>query len=528
MFEEYRRNGWWREQTFLDDLARGVAATPDKTALVIRRIADAATDTLTYAELDRVSERIAHGLVHLGVRRGDFVAVQLPNRWEMLPLTLACIRIGARIAPQMQLYRHRELDFMVRLTGAKVFVTMNTIGELPTADTALRLAADIPTLEHVVVLGGDGPEGTLSFEEHLLSAPPADLAGLALGPDEPFLILFTSGTTGEPKGALHSQNTLYAAIRGYAEAYGLDDSLVIMTSNAAMHYVGLVMTHLTAVTLGGTAVAADAWEPGAYLDLAAEHGVTMYYASPPHAREITEEQEARPRDLSSLRVFVSGSAPVPPYLVEKCRTVLGVRVYALWGMTENGGVTMTRPQDPPERAGESDGSVVPGMEIRIVDEELKPAEEGALQVRGASQCLGYYLREEIYAKSITRDGWFDTGDLARDDGHGGIRITGRTKDVIVAKGCFKLPVSDMEALLGRHPAIRDIALIGLPDPTLVELVCAVVTPSGAAPALEDVRAFMRDAGVNETFWPERLEVIETMPRTPTGKIRKVELRERFG
>ncbi|MEQ4719543.1 AMP-binding protein [Nonomuraea sp. B19D2] len=532
--EEYRRNGWWRSATFLDDLRHHVATFPEKSVLISRRVADGLTDVITYAELDRLTDRIAHGLIRLGVRPGDFVAVQLPNRRETLPLTLACIKIGARIAPQMPLYRHRELDFMIRLTEARVFITVNRIGDLPTAETAMTLAEEIPTLEHVVIVGGDGPPGALDFDEHLLDPEPGDpeeLAGRALGPDDPFLILFTSGTTGESKGALHSQNTLYAAINGYREAYDLDDDLVIMTSQTSMHYVGLVMTYLTALTLGGTAVTADVWNPGLYLDLAAEHDVTMYYATPPFAREISETQEVSPRDLSSLRIFVSGSAPVPPHLVEQVSETLGVRVYALWGMTENGGVTMTRPEDPPERAGESDGTVVSGMEVRIVDEENRPVpagEIGALQVRGAAQCLGYYLRDEIYAKSITPDGWFDTGDLARDDGYGGIRISGRTKDVIVAKMCFKLPVSDLEALLGRHPAIRDIALIGIPDPSLVELVCAVVTPTGEPPTLEDLRTYMKDAGVNEWFWPERLELVDAMPRTVTGKIRKVELRERFG
>ncbi|MFI6601485.1 AMP-binding protein [Nonomuraea sp. NPDC050536] len=532
--EEYRRNGWWRSETFLDDLQRHVATSPDKSVLVSRRVADGVTDDITYAELDRLTDQIAHGLIRLGVRPGDFVAAQLPNRKETLPLTLACIRIGARFAPQMQLYRHRELDFMMRLTEARVFITLNRIGDLATAEMAMTLSQEIPSLEHVVVIGGDGPPGSLDFDEHLLGPEPGDpheLEGRALDPDDPFLILFTSGTTGEPKGALHSQNTLYAAIKGYAEAYGLDDSLVIMTSQTSMHYVGLVMTYLTALTLGGTAVTADVWNPGLYLDLAAEHGVTLFYGSPPFARDITEAQAADPRALPSLRSFVSGSAPVPPVLVERLSDTLGVRVYALWGMTENGGVTMTRPEDPPARAGESDGIVVSGMDVRVVDEENQPVptgEIGALQVRGAAQCLGYYLRDDIYARSITPDGWFDTGDLARDDGYGGIRISGRTKDVIVAKGCFKIPVSDMEGLVGRHPAIRDIALIGIPDPTLIELVCAVVTPSGEPPTLEDLRTYMKEAGVNETFWPERLEVIDTMPRTATGKIRKVELRERFG
>ena len=528
--EEFRRDGWWRDGTFLDDLRRNVQAYPDKTAVVGHRVAEGRTDTLGYGELARLTDRVAHGLLDLGVKPGEYVGVQLPDRWEMLPLALACIRIGARLSPLMPVYRRREMEFMLRLTEARVFVTVSRIGDLRPADTVTALSQELPTLEHVVVLGGDGPAGSLSFEEHFLGrqdGDPAEFEGRELDPCDPFLILFTSGTTGEPKGALHSQNTLYAGIRGYQGALGLDDGLVKVTPHTNMHYVGFVQGLLAPLALGGTTVFPDVWDPGVHLDLMERYDVTMFYGSPPFVRELLEAQRAKPRDTAGLKYIVSGSAPIPPQMVGQVREAFGVRMYSLWGMTENGPVTMARPDDAEDWPAHSDGRPTGGMQVRIDPFEGRDDGAGPLWVRGPAQCLGYYGRDDLYAEDLDDDGWFNTGDLARDDGRGGIRIAGRTKDIIMYRS-FNVPVADVEAVLGKHPKVRDIALIGIPDPAVAERVCAVVTPSAEPPTLGELREYLSDAGVSEWFWPERLELIEAMPRTITGKIRKVDLRQRYG
>jgi cyclohexanecarboxylate-CoA ligase len=224
-------------------------------------------------------------------------------------------------------------------------------------------------------------------------------------------------------------------------------------------------------------------------------------------------------------------------VVERAGTVLGCRVYALWGMTENGCVTITRPEQPVLRASESDGTPVPGMAVRIAGEDGGPARDGAigrLQVRGASQCLGYYRRPELYAQSVTPDGWFDTGDLARSDGHGGIRIAGRVKDLI-SRGAEKIPVVEVEAALLRMPSVRDVAVVGYPDPRLGERACAMVVPSGnsdgsstgTAPALEEIHQHLGALGMAKQYWPERVETLDALPKTPSGKIQKFLLRERL-
>lgn len=527
--EEYRRDGWWRSGTFLGDLRRHAAEQPDKPAVIARRTPDSDSQAFSYAEIAAATDRFAGALLALDVKPGDFVGIHMPDFWEMMPLTLACIQIGARVSPLMPSFRRRELELAARTTGMRVFITVAAQDGNRPADTMLEIAARQKTLEHIVVIGDDRPAGTLSFDSDFLGAEPvspADLSDRELPPDDPFLILFTSGTTGDPKGALHSQNTLYAGIRAYAETLGFDSSLVKASPHTNMHYVGFVQNLLTPLALGGTAISPSAWNASVYLDMFERHGVTMFYAGPGFVFQLLAEQRARPRDVSSLRYIVSGSAPVPPSLVDQVRETLGVRLYSLWGMTENGPVTMTRPDDPADWAAFSDGQPTGGMQVRIDPMAGRADSAGPLWVRGPAQCLGYYKNEAAYAEDLDDEGWFHTGDLARDDGRGGIRIAGRSKDIIMHTS-FNVPVLDIENVMLTHPAIAEVALIGIPDEAVVERVCAVVVPAGDGLDLPGLLAFLRGEGVGELYLPERLELIDAMPKTATGKIRKVELRERY-
>ena len=221
---------------------------------------------------------------------------------------------------------------------------------------------------------------------------------------------------------------------------------------------------------------------------------------------------------------------MPPHVVEQATKVLSARVHTLWGMTENGTVTITRQQDPPDWAAHSDGSPVDGMELRIDPVAVPGGGDGSgrLWVRGANQCLGYFGRDDLYAAALDPDGWFDTGDLVRDDGRGGIRVTGRIKDLVIHRAT-NVPVTEVEGVLARHPNVGEVAIIGVRyNAGIDELVCAVVAPKGSAPGLAALRDHLAGAGVAELYWPERLEVVDTLPKTITGKVRKAELRERFG
>ena len=529
LHDRYREHGWWRDETFLDDLRRFASETPDRPVLMSHRAGEDVV--ISYAELAGLTETCAARLAALGVGSGDVVAVQLPNWWELLPLGLACARVGAIFCPMTIIYRKRELEFVLRLTEAKVVVTMAEWAGLELGQIVGDLAAALPDPPRVLVAGGPGPAGSLSFEEYFFGPPrPEDEpppAGAELGPDDPFLMLFTSGTTGESKGVLHSQNTLFASASAYADVLSQDASSVAFISHVATHYSGFVTGMLTSLLRGGSTLLLDVWDAAAFVRIAPRYRVTMFYGAPNFLMDLLAAQQANPGDLSSLRYVISGSAPIPPLVLERIRAAFDVSVVALWGMSENGATTITRPADPPDWAEHSDGSPLGGMEIRI-DTSVVPGSEdgsGLFLVRGPSQCLGYFKREELYAACLDADGWFDTGDLARPDGRGGIRITGRIKDIVVS-GSSNVPVAEVESALLRHRQVGEAAVIGVPT-EFDELVCAVVVPNGEPPSLESLRDHLAGEGFSEKYLPVRLELAGELPRTITGKVRKVELRAQY-
>lgn len=530
----YRERGWWRDETFLDDLRRHVRDSPRKQAVVTRWQADGRTHRLDYEQLAAATDRCAAALIELGLRPGDVIAAQLTDRWELAALTLACIRAGVVYCPLMKTYRRRELDVMLRVTEARVLITMaedngDRLGEL-----GAEFAAELSSLERVFVADGPGPEGTEEFESFFFGTAWEERHGhlldeRELGPDDPYLVLFTSGTTSEPKGVLHSQNTLYAAVRGEAETFGLDETLVMYTTALYTHYTGVVQGMLMPLMLGGTMAFQDSKDPGDALDLMADHGVTFFYCAPFYLLSLFEVQRSAPRAVSALTWLVSGSAPIPPYFIGEAQAVFGLRLFSLWGMTENGPVTISRTDDPEDWAAHSDGSPISDMELRIDPVSDRADGEGVLWVRGPTQCLGYYARDDLYAAELDEDGWFNTGDLARPDGRGGIRITGRAKDMILRNANIA-PVTDLESIIGRHPEVHDVAVIGLRDEKEDETICAVVAPARpeSPVSLEELQRSLDEAGMTKAYWPQRLELLDDLPKTATGKTRKAELRERYG
>ncbi|HET9379650.1 MAG TPA: AMP-binding protein [Streptomyces sp.] len=535
---EYRRRGWWRDDTFLDDLDRQAREQPRKLAVAARRVAESRTDTLDYAELARLTDRFALALHDLGVRRGDFVAVQLPNRWEMVPLIFACMRVGAVICPLSPICPEEELRHRLGLTRARVCVTLPQWSGTPLAEIVTRLKDELPTLDHVLVVDGPVPDGALPFHDHMAATAREDepgaaktLDGLALGADEPFVVLFTSGTTGESKGVLHSPNTVHSAIRGYVDAFGLGADWVAAVSTPLIHYSGFAQGVLAGVMLGGTVAFQDVRRNEALLDLVERYRANLLYGPPATLADVAASMRAEERDTTSLRHVVIGSAPVLTELADEVLETLGARAHSLWGMSENGPVTMTRPEDPEAWAARSNGRAIDAMETRIdpTGRDGEGRTVGRLRVRGASLALGYHRREEAFAADLSEDGWFDTGDLARDDGRGGIRIVGRARDAIVRDGLVA-PMTELEAVIGSHPKAVEAALVGLPSPVGGDatVICAVVVPdTGATLSLDEIRAHLTDCGHDARFLPDRLELLPALPKTLTGKVRKAQLRQSY-
>ena len=526
---KYRAAGWWREETFLADLAEAVRTRPEHPAVIAYEGRDL-TKRVTYAELAELVERFAAALTELGVTTGDVVALYLPNRWILTPLYLACHRVGAVACPVIPALDVRELAQVLEESAARVCVTVDRFNDI---DYGARLAeAAPPTLAHRVVVGDAAATGAVDFDAFFVRTPweerhDVDTARSS-GADDPALLLYTSGTTGRMKGVVHSQNTLHAAVLAVSEPHRLTRDDVISIPNFATHMAGLTYACYMPLLLHGTCVMQEAnRDMELLLDIVAAHRVTWAYASPAYLVDLLDAQRKEPRDTSSVVQIVSGSAPIDPGLIAQVREVFDIPVRALWGMTENGAVTVTRDDDPEGWAGHSDGRAEPWMELRIAVEE--DGGSGRLLVRGASQCLGYLGRRETYEAFLDEDGWFDTSDLARDDGRGGIRIVGRSVDQITRGSGQKVSTLEVEAVLTRHPAVKEVALVGYPDPRVPggELVCAVIVPEGEPPTLATLHRHLADQRMAEVLWPDRVQFVWELPKNSLGKVLRHPLRERL-
>jgi cyclohexanecarboxylate-CoA ligase len=521
--EQERSRGIWPDRVLTDYFDRWVEERPDDTAIIAFRDEDATTTRITWLELARTVTAIAHGLAKCGVAKGDVVSFQLPNWWEFVAVHLACVRIGAVSNPLMPIFRHRELSFMVAHAESKVLIAPTRFRGFDHGALALTLARELPSLRHVFLVGGKGDH---SFADSLLAGMQGGAIerGAKLGPNDVVQLLYTSGTTGEPKGAMHTSNTLIGTTLSFAERMQLASDDVVFMPSPLAHQIGFEYGMLVSVLLGAPLVLLDIWSPERAVELLEEHRATYMFAATPFLADLASFPNIETRALDAFRVFVTSGAPIPPVLVRSAQEKLGAHIVAGWGMTECGILTTTDLSG--HKVHESDGYPLPHEEVRIVDEqgnEVLREQEGTLKIRGPALFVGYLKRPKLY--DIDAEGWFDTGDIARMDLQGYIRICGRKKDIII-RGGENIPVVQIESALYKMPQVAEVAIVSMPDLRLGERACAfVVLRPGGRITMKDVRSFLADEGVAKQFWPERIETLEQMPRTPTGKIQKFALRE---
>ena len=522
-----RAQGYWRDKTIDQYFIEAVAREPAKPAIVAYRADRQEARRISYGELADFVARAAGSLRALGVGKGDFVAVQLPNWWEFVVMTLACCRLGAVLNPLMPIFREHELKHMLGLTQARVLVVPKRFRGFDHEAMAESLMAQLPDLRTLIVVDGEGEN---SFDRLLLqaSAPAVGAdAAVSLDPAAMSVVMFTSGTTGEPKGAMHSYNTLIACVTGLADRFHLNKDDVLLGCSPVGHMTGFAAMTLQSLHLSATLVFQDIWDAARGVAIMAAEQVTHTAGATPFLSDICDTVAAGARLPSHLRSFLCAGAPIPPVLIERAAKELNLTVCSLWGTTEALASTLTEPERAADKSSTTDGRPLPGVEVCIVDSEGQPlqrGETGRLMVRGALLFLGYYKRQDVAAFDAA--GWFDSGDLAYMDAEGYIRINGRTKDVLI-RGGENVPVVEIEALLYKHPAVSSVALVGYPDRRMGERGCAfVVLRPGASLDLQEVQAFLADCKVTKQYWPERLEIADDLPRTASGKIQKYLLRER--
>ncbi|EWT07209.1 cyclohexanecarboxylate--CoA ligase [Intrasporangium chromatireducens Q5-1] len=527
LIEKYTSGGYWQDRTITDYLDDWAERTPEKVAFVDSR------REITYAALRTEVDRCALGLRELGIEPGDVVSFQLPNWIEWVVLHYACTRIGAVSNPLIPIYREREVGFMVGLAGSKLVVVPREFRGYDHVSLVESLQHDWDAFEHLLVVGD--PEAPGSWETFMATPweerrDPAELTGLRPDPNDVTLLIFTSGTTGEPKGVMHTHNTAVAANAPLPKRLGVTADSVIHMASTLAHLTGFLYGARLPVQNGATGILQDVWDPKLFADLVERHGITYTSAATPFLHDVVSLPGIGNREMSTLERFCCMGAPIPRAMVRRAKEVLpGMAVLGGWGQTENALVTLGIPGDPEEKIVETDGYPWPGMEIRTVDavgEAVPAGSEGRLQVRGPFLFVGYAHRMKLTQDSFDGD-WFDTGDLAVIDADGYVKISGRTKDIIV-RGGENIPVAYVENALYEDPRIEAVAVVGMPDERLQEraAACVVLRP-GASLTFEEMQSLLREKGVAKQYWPERLDVLAELPRTPSGKIQKYQLRARF-
>lgn len=489
-------------------------ATPDALIAI-----DDQDRTLSFSEFRERAERVAAGLAALGAGPDAPVAWMLPTGLDAMVILIALARLGAVQCPLMPSYGRRELAFILGQTRAKLVLAPRVHRGHERAALVRASITGLETAPRVVEFTDALPEGT-----------PTALGPAPLAADAVRFVYYTSGTTADPKGVRHSDATLHASAIGLVEAFQLGPP-----DRAAMVFpfahVGGALWLIASLLSGAAAIVVDAWGPGA-IETLARHGVTQAGASTVFHQGYLAAQRERPGEplFPRVRAFPGGGAPKPPALhYEMKRELGGAGIVSGYGLTECPAITMGHLDDPDDKLARTEGRASPRGRgrVRIVgldDSELGPGEEGEVRVRGPQLFRGY-VDPSLNQSAFDEQGFFRTGDLGVLDAEGHLRITGRLKDVIIRKG-ENISAQEIENLLYEHPDVSDVAVVGVPDPTLGEMCCAVVVArdSRRPPTLAELTAFLTERGLMRQKLPERLELFDELPRNANGKIDKRAIR----
>lgn len=469
----------------------------------------------------------AAGLADRGIGRGTRVSWQLPTRIDSLVLCAALSRLGAIQNPILPIYREADVGFVTRELGSEWLIVPGVLRGFDHAAMAKAIARETPTLQ-VLDLSAGLPTG----DADALAPMPAEADKVEETDDPLRWVLYSSGTTADPKGAKHSDGTLLAASAGFCERLQLasDDRIALVFP---VTHIGGILWLINGLRVGCAQLVVEHFDPATTIPFLAENGVTQATAGTVFHQAYLREQRRQPEKplFPELRTLPGGGAPKPPPLHFDIRREMGAPIVSGYGLTECPVLTLNSPDDPDEKLAHTEGRASPeGVLIRIVDVDERPVAtgaEGEIRVRAPQLCHGYW-NAELDAAAFDAAGFFRTGDLGSLDTEGFLRVTGRLKDVIIRKG-ENISAREVEDALFSHPKVAEVAVVGLPDAERGELCCAVVvTTAGGAPlGFEEMTRYLSDAGLMRQKIPERLEFVDALPRNPTGKVLKQALRGRY-
>ena len=519
----YRARGLWTSTTLVERVRTHATNRPDAIAII-----DGTDDRrISYAQLWRDACTFAAFLRSRDVQPGDTVSVQLPNAYETAVVDLGVLAIGAVLNPLLPNYRFHELRHVLAVARTKAYVTPDTFRDFDHLMLARTLRSELRDLHTHVVVGTPDDSEAIALRDVLdnhASDMHTELDAAALSE-----LIFTSGTEAEPKAIMHTEQTINVNVRAVIDAMGLADGDVVWMPSPIGHSTGLNFGLRLALYEGLPIVLQDRWDAARAAELIERERCTYTLAATTFLNDLVRHSTVSERDLSSMRCFGCGGAPVPPDLVHAAASI-GVKVLRIYGSTEGLVITWNRADSPLDKRVDTDGLAMPHVELEIRDDDdlvVAPGTAGEIHVRGPEVCVGLFDDPERTARVFTHDGWLRSGDLGVLDDDGYLTIVGRKKEIII-RGGMNIAPREIEDLLCEMPAVRAAAVIGLPDERLGEIVCAcVVTDEQVAVTLDDVVLFLRSRDLATYKLPQAIRLIDAIPMTASGKLRKAALREQI-
>jgi len=533
---EYTTKGCWGARTLLDDFKQHARTTPERTAIVDplnkEALVGTASERVRYADFDRAVEATASALRAEGIDKDDIVLVQLPNCWELAMLYLAVARAGAVISPMPMQWRAKEITYVAELTQAKAMITVNTFHGFGHRAMAEEVARKVPTLKKIYTYE--------DVRRMIQEKPDPALNVIRVDADDIFTLCWTSGTEADPKGCPLSHNN-WRCQAAIALASGMEPGDVMLTAGPLVNMASVGTVYVPWLRFGGTVILHHPFDPQLLLKQMVQEQIQYTLLVPAVVNLILKHPAAQGVDLSSVRVITVGSAPPSLWSMEEFKRRWNVDIGNIWGQNE-GTALVSGVREVPDmkiRVDHLPRYGAPGVEwstpmARFVQTKVvgpdgtELSEDGAvgeLLYRGPNVIPGYFKRPDLNAQAFDGEGYFRTGDLFQIAGDRYLKFFERAKDIII-RGGYNISAQEVENVLLAHPAVQDVAAVGMPDENLGERTCVYVVPKpGQTVTLESLTAYMRDQGVATYKLPERLEVVEAIPRNPVGKILKKELRQ---
>jgi non-ribosomal peptide synthetase component E (peptide arylation enzyme) len=520
--QELRAAGIWRNRTLADEAHDRAQREPERVCIRDGRRA------VTYAEVLQEARGLAAGLWSLGLRPGDVISFQLPNWIEAAVVDIAASLLGVIVNPIVPIYREFETSAIVRDCKAKVLIVTDTLRNFDHLGMALDIRTRCPSLDHIVLVrpsAGGRHDGVLDYEA-LMRTDSSAMVWPAVKPDAVKFMLYTSGTTGAAKGVMHTHETIARVLRGCMEFWRIAPTDSILMPSPVTHITGYLWGLEAPFCWGSPTVLMERWNAEEAVDLIDRYGLAMTISATTFLQELLDAAARKGTAIPSLKVFACGGASVPPALIRRANSALEkCRAFRVYGATEVPliGRGCVDPDDD-ATAADTDGIIV-DFEVRIVNDrgdQMPDGVEGEILARGPAQCVGYVDPAATRA-AFDADGFFHTGDLGYKTANGALVITGRKKDLII-RGGENISAKEIEDILIVHPGIREVAVVSMPHARLGEAVCAFVIATQTGLTLRDLACHLEKAGIARQKFPERLELVDDMPRTAAGKIKKDVLR----